>query len=209
MNQCSLINSSIYLLFGLTLCLVSCKDNDNTNFADIELVKYLTRENIFIAAASKEVPAKPLVTWCSDAKLFDHTKNTLTVYLANYSDTLNWRQLENLANLRDLIVFSLNPNIRKRQLIVSNSSYNLDTTKLAGVYFKYTDGGDITDAVWDIDDSKDNFVQISKIDSSTDFVLDAEFDLSFKLAKQSSIPGRYYSENVRFKNGMIHGKLIK
>ncbi len=202
---------SLYLLLLLTALLLSCsKERGDLDSPDLE--KYLVRDDSTFmygfATAIKVVPDRGSIRWIANNYILTY-KGRYGLALENYGDTTNWRSWQPGINFsRELINCEFNPFKMGKQKIVNNA-LKMSTPNLnEGTYSKSADGGDILDATWDIDMSKDSYVKVEKIDRVRK-VIEGSFDLHFKIVSQSTLPGVKYAERVRFKSGKFKAKIFE
>ncbi len=199
----------LYLLFPLTALLISCsKERGDLDSPDLE--KYLIRDDSSFmygfATAIKVVPGRGSIRWIANNRIIDN-KGRYGMSFTNYGDTTNWRDLEGTAFLREAISIEFDPFSLNKQKIVDDISNQKDPKLNLGNYFKLADGGDVLDATWDIDMSKDSYVKVEKIDRVRK-VIEGSFDLHFKVVSQSTLPGIKYAERARFKSGKFKAKIF-
>ncbi len=204
------MRQSFCLLLLLTALLLSCsKERGDLDSPDLE--KYLIRDDSTFmygfATAIKVVPDRGSIRWTANNYIGSY-KGNYGLALINYGDTTNWQLLEKRAFVRESLTCEFDPFKIGKQKIVDKISSERDPNLNRGRYHKSADGGDVSDAAWDIDMSKDSYVKVEKIDRVRK-VIEGSFDLHFKVVSQSTLPGIKYAERARFKSGKFKAKIFE
>jgi len=164
-----------------------------------DLEVFLTRTGFSeYANAIKEVPAGS-IEWKANAFISNRSEYALEIL--NYRDTTDWK-VEGLYGYQceSIVIPKINPFQKGKQEVFDQTAWVVDSTSMWGFYARSLDGGDISDGLWDIDTSFENYVEIRKFDKGKDYT-EGRFDLHFKIRTQSTIPGVLYAENVHFRCG--------
>ncbi|MEP7196009.1 MAG: hypothetical protein ABI851_05775 [Saprospiraceae bacterium] len=192
------------------ICTINCIDSsiipaqNVMNSADLK--RYLVRPDTFGANAIKIVPFQGYINWEGNIEV-NHRSNIYTILFSNYSDTTNWQNSDNWAFRRENIIIEFDIEKSGRQKSYDEEANYKDSTLLRSIYFKVTADGDVSDANWQLDLNFESYIEITKIDKLKSS-MEGNFNLYYKLQKQSTIPNIKYSNNAQFKCGYFKSSLF-
>lgn len=177
----------------------------------IDLSKYTIRQDTSFqygySTCIKSILGKGEIQWTANNSI---RKLIGGYYLSfsNYSDS-TWRDLEYWAFLREVILIRIDKLNISKKFITNETQYKNDTSLNYGLYNKNFDDF-FGEAKWEIDISKQSYLSINKIDTlnSNDIIVSGEYDLNFRLTKQSVDPKFQYEEIIRFRCGQFKVKLF-
>jgi hypothetical protein len=161
----------------------------------IDLVLFTWLPDDYLCTATKEVPGLGTVSWTANTRAWISDNNMLNINFMTYTDTVYQYQREHIG-------IQYIP-IRLGDHTVYDDHKNRTTT--VGIYARLLADGDVSDAAWRPDLSKNNYVRLTKIDLENR-QLEGEFDLHFKIIIQGK-HGTAFSERINFKSGKFRAKI--
>jgi hypothetical protein len=180
-------SKSISLLIICSLFFTFCKKDRYTNDIDLIALAYSPIEPI--CTATKHVPGLGTITWTANS-FVQVIDNKFAIAFLTYQDTIYWE-------LRETLGFSFIP--------IDTGKFNIgNVDNLAkGSYFRSIADGDLIDASWDLDTNKDNYIEITSLDTINRIVT-GRFNTHFILTKQGILDK--HSEEINFTEGSFSVK---
>jgi hypothetical protein len=200
------MEKALFFLFTLSIVLVQCKkENNNSNSPDLQ--KYVIRNNpnFGSGSATKIVPNEGQIStpFNSLVACYD-TTNHCSLSLQNYSDT-SWVGFEHWAFQRELISVKFDGFYNGKQKILDYNAYKSDKIVNYAAYYLWHD--DVPAAQWNINLEEDNYIIVTKLDTSTN-IIEGDFSLNFiKDGNIVSGTGLVYSNIIQFHNGKFRSKI--
>ena len=173
---------SIVLLITGIFLFTFCKKDTFTNEIDLILLAYSPNEPI--CTASKQVSGLGSITWTANS-FAQVGNNKFEIAFITYQDTINWE-------LRETLGFSYIP-ISVGKFTLGNESPSAKSS-----YFRSIGDGDLIDASWDLDTNKNNYLEITSLDTINRIVT-GRFDTHFIITTQGIFDK--HSEKINFKEG--------
>ncbi|MEI2693686.1 MAG: hypothetical protein WBO44_12710 [Saprospiraceae bacterium] len=178
------------IISGLTY--ISCT-NEHITYNLNDLKKYLYRTDSFYCTSVKCINNYFKVEWKGNSHFYFDSINKYYYIVNNtYSDTTNWRNLDNSNNLKESIIFKL------KDLSIGNQklySFNNNNASYKSIYLSMVGDGDVIDAVWNLDSKFNNFITITKVDTNLK-VIHGVFDCNFIIDHKSNHANHFF--NISF-----------
>jgi hypothetical protein len=190
---------SYYSFFSFSLLFIfSCskeliKDSSSLEkFEDLtQLVIRPNNDNLY-ATAVKVIPDGRSVSWKANTYVYPGEFNCT---FFNLSDTMNYFTREFLINEK-----------LDTSILITQKVFKFRTPNVLTCFFTRTeDDGCFSDGEWDLDDSLNNYIRLTKYDYKNKIV-EGEFEANFKLTKQG-IMGYKFAEKFSLKNGKFRARL--
>ena len=156
------------------------------------------------AEAIKSVPGSGEISWIANNRIVKFTTDDYFLAMPNFLDTA-WVGLEPWANRAEFLLVKVNLQ-KGMQIIQPESDYMMDTTVLYSRYYLFYQ--DVTETRGNIDDTKDNFVNILMIDTINKIV-EGEFQLHYAIEDGPSATGKIYAPNIVFRCGKFRAKIFE
>lgn len=188
-----------FVIFGLLLN-ISCT-NEHINYNLNDLKKYLYRTDSFYCTSIKCINKYYKVEWKGNSHFyFDSINNYYYIVNNTYSDTTNWRNLDNSTNVKESIIFKLKDlSIGKQKLY----SFNNNNANYKSIYLSMVGGGDVIDAIWHLNDNYNNIITITMIDPASNNIYGI-FDCQYSIVSKSNYNNHF--ENISFNNAKFYSK---
>lgn len=180
--------SRIYFApFLVCLFLFGCKKwNDPDFFATEEDLKPLyTRPDSSSCVATKKIPGLGKIEWRANTLATIDDGNLLITFIT----------------FQDSADFSIRERLSFWKVPLSKGEYELtaDVQMLFSNYSRWLADGDLLNAGWEVNTSKNNSIEIKEINTSARTVK-GTFDVHFIMTTQG-IPGHLHSERIDFEDG--------
>jgi hypothetical protein len=168
------------------------------SLVDLEPLTYFP--NSLLCTATKEVPGLGSISWTANCEAYI-VDNTLQIRVTTVQDTID-------KGTREEIYCGYIP---LRQEYYSVGTFNPYAQPVIyntfGTYSRLLDDGDVLDAHWTVDESEQNFIEITNLDLDSKRV-EGRFDLYF-LMKTQGTHGIMYSEQINFKTGNFKARITE
>jgi len=182
-----------FLIFLTAIVFSNCKKDDSFKTAvDLAPLAYLP--DSLLCTATKEVPGLGAITWKANC-LSGLVEDKIILTFVTYDDSLE-------LNIRERLVLGRIPK--------KTGNYSIEPIiydELFSTYSTWLSDGDVLNAGWNSNDEKQNYIEITAIDTITG-IFEGKFDIYFKMSNQG-IASNMHSEYINFKNGNFRAKYNK
>lgn len=196
----SIMNTkNLFLLLCFAYSFQACEKNDKvyfTSLVDLEPLTFLP--DSFLCTATKEIPGLGQIPWTANCE----------VYIAD--STLQFR----FRTVQDTVTKGIRENLSCNYVPMNKGYFSVGIFdyyaqppifNTFASYARTLDDGDVLDALWFVDESKTNYIEITHLDLVQKRV-EGKFALHY-LIKQQGSHGILYSEQINFKNGHFTARI--